>query len=115
MKVGLTFGEVLKELKFGKIANREGWFGGNSYPPKAFIFERPEFKCELGVFEKIQSVPLQAKEEIKKVILSDKFGACWSFDFNSYLCFFDNDKGKIENGWTPSQEDMAAKDWVIYT
>ena len=114
MRVGLTFGEVLKEVKNGKIANRDKWFGGNSYPPRAFIFLRPEFKCELDVFEKIQSVPLQAKEEIKKAILSDKFGAEWSFDFEPYLCKF-NESGKIENGWTPSQDDMLATDWMIYT
>ena len=114
MKKEVTFGEAFKAMENGSIANREGWHNGNSYPPKTFVFMRPEFKCELGTFEKIQSVPEQAKEEIKKAVMSDKFGACWEFVFLPYLCKF-MENGQIENGWMPSQEDMAAKDWFIFT
>ena len=46
--------------------------------------------------------------------MSDKFGACWEFAFLPYLCKF-TENGQVENGWTPSQEDMAAKDWFIFT
>ena len=108
MNEKLTFGEALELLKQGKMVSREGWNGKNM-----FLFIRPQFECELGAFEKIVSVPDNAKQKIIQAIQSDRYShgtGIWNFKFTGYISMFAAD-GSIVNGWLASQTDMLANDW----
>ena len=104
----MNFGQAVELLKNGKLVARGGWNGKNM-----FLFIRPAFSCELGAFEKIISVPENAKQRIVTAICSDKYNGgsgVWDFKFTGYISMFAAD-GTIVNGWLASQTDILAEDW----
>lgn len=104
----LDFSQALNLLKVGELIQRSGWNGKGM-----FLFIRPEFNCALEQFQKIISVPENAKSRIE---LIQRRGleevSAVSFKFTAYISMFAAD-GSIVNGWLASQTDMLAEDWQV--
>jgi hypothetical protein len=104
---GLNFGQALQCLKSGLLVRRSGWNGKGM-----FLFIRPVFTCGKEQFEKIVSVPENAKAAIMESIEPKEGEETLGYRFTAYISMFAADKS-IVNGWLASQTDMLANDWQI--
>jgi hypothetical protein len=101
------FGTAIEMLKKGLMVQRSGWNGKGM-----FLFIRPEFTCGKEQFEKIVSVPENAKAAIMKAIEPKDGEETLGYRFTAYISMFAADKS-IVNGWLASQMDILAKDWQV--
>lgn len=101
----MTFVEAFALARDNKIIRRAGW------KKNKIVFYRPQFECDAPTFEKIVSVPPDAKKWISDVILSDDFEGHHIYTFTGYLSLFTGII--IQNIWIPSEEDVQADDWIV--
>jgi hypothetical protein len=105
----VSFSRALELLKNGNLIQRAGWNGKGM-----FLFIRPEFSCSKETFDKIVSVPENAKKKIAETLSTrdNLFQAEEFAKFTAYISMFAAD-GSIVNGWLASQTDILATDWQI--
>ena len=113
MKENLDFGQAIGALKKGKRAARESWSSKGM-----FIFMRPADQIRVDIVaDDIKSLPDSVKNYYKQDCYDEK-GNLLAVDdddvvkFTAYLCL-KSDDGQIFNGWSPSQSDIFAEDWMI--
>lgn len=92
------FGEVIKSLKEGKIASRNGWNGKN-----LFIFKQIPAIIGTDIIPKMQSVP----DKVKSVMLNRDV----PLNYRNQ-CVIVDAVGNVDN-WVPSISDCFAEDWYI--
>lgn len=86
------------------MVQRAGWNGKGM-----FLFIRPEFLCGPEAFDKIVSVPDNAKKKIRE---AQAVRGTDDFKFTAYISMFAAD-GSIVNGWLASQTDVLSSDWQV--
>src|SRR5690606_5054683 len=95
----LNFGEALQWLKQGKKVTRSGWNGRNQW---------------VVMMPPLYLPPYSSQEPGAKV--NDRtarhIGVDTPLDLQPYCALF-NAQGKWQPGWTPSQGDLFAEDWVV--
>ena len=109
----LDFGAAIKALKEGKKVARKGWIGEG-----VFVFMRPADELHISfVAKEIKSLPQSVKDYYYQDCLDENGNVLELKEndvvkFMAYSCLKTAD-GAIANGWTPSQDDMFAEDWLI--
>lgn len=94
----MDFGEVIKALKEGKLAQRRGWNGKGM-----FIMKQIPSDIGLDIIPKMQSVQQSAKQKLIELGVSLKY--C-----NQMLII--KSDGTADS-WVPSSSDVFAEDWII--
>lgn len=92
MNLHVNFGEAIEALKQGKKTYRKCW------PGDAFLWLKPAAKVKAE----------WCKDPLLKDIAEKNGG---TIDAQGTICAHIN--GQIVSGFTPSQEDMLAEDWII--
>lgn len=89
----ITFGKALELLKQGKIVARQGWSSKN---------------MSIWLAPKITLLTSECKDDHLKQLAIDNGG--------SISCLasirFRNAEGRVLLGWTATQSDLLAEDWV---
>lgn len=103
------FGAMLEHLKDGGIAHRKGW-------ANQIVFMRPGDNIPLEtVTTKVKSLPPSVRRFLEITFAGETHyadGTPIEIEFTPYLCYIDEDRCII-NGWTPSNQDLQAVDWVL--
>lgn len=96
--VVVNFGEAIKALKVGEMAQRVGWNGTGM-----FVFRQVPSRVPAAIVPKMSSLP----QAVKDVLVARGGDLQYSNQFA--LVKPDN----TINGWAPSSADTLAEDWII--
>ena len=99
MKKNQNFGQVIKALKQGKKAAREGWNGRG-----LFVFKQIPAEIGLDIIPKMQSVPQSVKEEM--------LATGTTLKYTNQMAIV-NSNGRVDS-WVASSSDTFAEDWIIF-
>ena len=97
--VGMDFGKVIEELKFGLAVRRKGWNGKGMFVVKQFPSH-----IEGSIIPTMQSLPPSAKH-----ILLSRENA--HIDYTNQMLIINSD-GRADS-WVPSVSDIFAEDWEV--
>lgn len=97
--VGMDFGKVIEELKFGLAVRRKGWNGKGMFVVKQFPSH-----IEGSIIPTMQSLPMSAKH-----ILLSRENA--HIDYTNQMLIINSD-GRADS-WVPSVSDIFAEDWEV--
>lgn len=98
MRRMVTFGAAIEELKAGKRVTRAGWSGRGMY---LWLMPEAVVKAEWCREPHLKKLAEGNGGEIECL------GSIRMFTINAY------NRRAVLTGWTPSQSDMLAEDWVV--
>ena len=88
------FEGILRKMKIGKMVRRQSWSEKGMC-----IFLIKGRKIDYNTFQKFKNNACQAFDPPKDVVIKDHID-------------MKDANGEYVTGWTPSQEDMLAYDWI---
>jgi hypothetical protein len=95
----MNFGQAIEALKSGKKVSRSGWNGKNTWIVLMPPLYLPPFNT--------QGTERKVNDRTAKWIGEDK-----PLDCQPYIARY-NAQQKWQPGWTATQSDMLAEDWVV--
>lgn len=95
----MNFGQAIEQMKIGQKLTREGWNGKNQ-----FVVLMPALKLPA---HSSQEPGAKVNDRTAKYI-----GVDTPLDSQPYFAMW-NAQGKWQPGWSATQSDMLAEDWLI--
>jgi len=104
MKRGLNIGQAVEALNNGERLSREGWY--NAYD--VFIFRQVPAEINKEIVPKMQSLPQSVKDHFDWTFNNEEaqISSIYYSDQVAIVGLSNSIKG-----WSPSVEDLFAKDW----